>query len=315
MSEATVITVVHPAAQGEAFLAWSAQVDEAARGHPGCVSAHTSDPAAGTEWAVSQTFATEAQLHQWLDSAERTRLLADGQARGVWRKAADLVLTAGRPLPFGVAVIEHKVVAAKEAEFLASQRQLIALGAEFPGFEGACTLPHGEPGRWLAVLRFRTDHQLATWLESWQRAQMLPELRGNLTEEFAVAARSTPFGSILRVSDGETTVTPNWKTAMLVLLVLYPTVMILSRFLGPLLDQLGAEPWLALWLSQIVSVGVMTWYLMPVVTGWFRRWLDPVDGSGLRVSLIGVAVVLLTYAATLLLFASVRWLQFWDYAD
>ena len=67
---------------------------------------------------------------------------------------------------------------------------------------------------------------------------------------------------------------------MLVLLVLYPTVMTLSRFLGPVLDDLGAEPWLSMWLSQIVSVGLMTWFLMPLVTGWFRRWLDPVDGAG-----------------------------------
>ena len=34
--------------------------------------------------------------------------------------------------------------------------------------------------------------------------------------------------------------TPNWKSAMLVLLVLYPTVMLLSRFLGPIVDGFGA---------------------------------------------------------------------------
>ena len=102
---------------------------------------------------------------------------------------------------------------------------------------------------------------------------------------------------------------------MLVLLVLYPTVMTLSRFLGPVLDDLGAEPWLSMWLSQIVSVGLMTWFLMPVVTGWFRRWLDPVDGAGARVSLVGAAVVAAVYAATLTIFASVTWLQFWDYLD
>ena len=69
--------------------------------------------------------------------------------------------------------------------------------------------------------------------------------------------------------------TPNWKSAMLVLLVLYPTVMVLSRFFGPILDRVGAEPWLALWVSQIVSVSALQWWLMPTVTRPFRNWLDP----------------------------------------
>jgi hypothetical protein len=59
----------------------------------------------------------------------------------------------------------------------------------------------------------------------------------------------------------------------------------------------------------------MTWLLMPLVTGWFRRWLDPVDGAGTRLSLIGAAVVVGVYAVTLTVFASLTWLQFWDYQD
>jgi antibiotic biosynthesis monooxygenase (ABM) superfamily enzyme len=165
----------------------------------------------------------------------------------------------------------------------------------------------------VSILRFRTDHQLQAWMNSTERRDALPHLRSQLAEDFTVITHSTPFGSILRVQDGTTAVTPNWKTAMLVLLVLYPTVMTLSRFLGPALTQVGAQEWLAMWLSQIVSVGLMTWFLMPVVTGWFRRWLDPVDGAGWRVSLIGAGVVVVVYVATLTLFASVQWLQFWDY--
>jgi uncharacterized protein len=46
----------------------------------------------------------------------------------------------------------------------------------------------------------------------------------------------------------------------------------------------------------------------------FRRWLDPVDGAGARISLAGAAAVVMLYAVTLILFATVRELQFWDYA-
>ena len=159
---------------------------------------------------------------------------------------------------------------------------MVALSAAFSGFEGAALLrPDRESGR--MVVDPALSHRRATaGLDELGGAPRgaLPELRSQLTQDFSVITHSTPFGSILRVQDGITRVTPEWKTAMLVLLVLYPTVMTLSRFLGPVLDDLGAEPWLSMWLSQIVSVGLMTWFLMPVVTGWFRRWLDPVDGAG-----------------------------------
>lgn len=310
---ATAVTVLHPAPQ-EAFDPWCAQVRAAALAFGAASVQVGAVEVAGYDRAVSFTFGSEDQLHQWLDSPARAAVFEAGQGQGVWRKHADLVLSEGAALPYGVAVIDHVVEAGKEDEFRQAQRHLVEACAAFPGFEGAAVLPHGA-GRWLAVLRFRTDRQLASWLQSPQRAALLPELRSKLTEDFAVAARSTPFGSILRVADGRTEVTPNWKTAMLVLLVLYPTVMLLSRFLGPVLDGAGAPPWLALWLSQIASVGLMTWYFMPVVTGWFARWLDPVDGRGWRVSLAGALVVVVAYTATLALFASVKWLQFWDYMD
>ena len=128
-------------------------------------------------------------------------------------------------------------------------------------------------------------------------------------------ASTTAFGTTVRTDRGRILQTPNWKSAMMVLLVLYPTVMTLSRFLGPTLDRLGAEPWLALWLSQVVSVSLMQWWLMPWASRPFRRWLDPVDGSNWRSNIAGAATVLLLYLLCLTVFANVTWLQFWDYAD
>jgi uncharacterized protein len=64
-------------------------------------------------------------------------------------------------------------------------------------------------------------------------------------------------------------------------------VMLQSKFVAPVIGKLGAQPWLSVWLSQVVSVALMQWWLMPTVSSWCRRWLDPVDGAGLRISLRG----------------------------
>lgn len=80
------------------------------------------------------------------------------------------------------------------------------------------------------------------WTDPARRRDALPQLRSAITEDFTAIIHSTPFGPILRAQDGSGrhhAVTPEWKTAMLFLLVRYPTVMTRSRFLGPVLDDIG----------------------------------------------------------------------------
>jgi hypothetical protein len=314
---ATAVSLFHRVGDPAGLAAWAQGVAAAAESLPGHVRGSVSVPASGEfDGAVSSTFDSEADLHRWLDSAARATALVDGAGRGFHRKCADLILVGAAAPPTGTSVFRHQVGPGLDESFQQTQARLVALSRTFSGFEGAALVrPDAQSAEWLSILRFRTDDQLAAWMNSAERSSALPELRSQLTQDFTVLAHSTPFGSILRVQDGVTRVTPEWKTAMLVLLVLYPTVMTLSRFLGPVLDDLGAEPWLSMWLSQIVSVGLMTWFLMPAVTGWFRRWLDPVEGAGTRVSVIGAAIVAGVYAVTLTIFATVTWLQFWDYLD
>ncbi len=320
--EAMGITCFAPHGDRDGFRSWSEQLGRAAGSAPGFVADQGGvvDPGSADsralEWAVAVTFASEADLHAWLDSTERRALLDAGQAAGFYRRNADLIVVEGQPPGTGVAVFRHEVAPGREDDFVEAEGRLAQVCASFSGFEGVAVLRPVQPGgEWLSVLRFRTDRQLQAWLDSAERQRALPMLRSQLTRDFTVLTRSTPFGSILRVEDGVTKVTPNWKSAMLVLLVLYPTVMTLSRFLGPVLDGAGAEPWLSMWLSQIVSVGLMSFLLMPAVTGLFRPWLDPVQGSGWKITLVGVLVIIVVYVLTLTLFANVTWLQFWRHPE
>lgn len=313
---ASAATFFHPSPDVAAFKAWTSELLASAAKSEGFVVARISVlDHAELDWGVVITFRSEAQLHSWLDSDERARVLADGESRGYWRRTSDLVMRDGAAPPAGVGVFVHSVVQGREEEFEAAQVELTAVSSTFPGYEGTVVLPADLAGEWVSMLRFRTAHQLSSWMSSKERIEALPELRSNLTKDFAIATNTTPFGTTVRTEDGQTAMTPNWKVAMMVLLVLYPTVMLLSRFVGPLIDKAGAQPWLALWLSQVCSVTLMTWWLSPWAAIPFRRWLDPVDGRGWRIGLLGAGAVVVLYALTLAIFASVKWLQFWDYMD
>ncbi|MDT5340699.1 MAG: uncharacterized protein QOD90_6204 [Mycobacterium sp.] len=311
----TAVTIFHPAADSTGFDEWLARLRESAASAEGSLSTSASIHDADLDWAMAATFSSEDLLHRWLDGSVRQAVLEDGKSLGFWCRTTDLILGDGiEPVP-GVSAFRHDVASGKETDFRAVQDRLAAASSAFPGYQGTVLLPPETGHDWLTMLRFRTADQLADWLRSPERDQALPGLRSSLTKGFSAVSQTTPFATTVRVQGGRTLMTPNWKSAMLVLLVLYPTVMILSRFFGPVLDGLGAEPWLVLWVSQIVSVSALQWWLMPTVTRPFRKWLDPVDGAGGRISAIGAVIVAAGYALTLTLFASVTWLQFWDYRN
>lgn len=311
----TAVTVFHRRGDTAAFDTWAQDLLGSARSAPGHLGGRVSVHDAPTlDWAVAVDFSDEDAMHSWLDSPQRAHVLESGQELGYWRSSAELILSGDCPASPGVGVFRHTVAVGSDQEFQRSQAQLAAVAAGLPGYEGTTLLPADRSGDWASIVRFRTGRQLSGWMRSAERTDALSRLRSTLSRDFSAVSNTTPFGTTVRVEDGQTLMTPNWKSAMLVLLVLYPTVMLLSRFLGPVLGDVGAPPWLSLWISQIVSVTAMQWWLMRAASRPFRRWLDPVDGAGARVSAIGAAVIVAGYGVTLLVFALVRELQFWDYS-
>ncbi|MDH3026541.1 antibiotic biosynthesis monooxygenase [Gordonia alkanivorans] len=309
------LSVFHPASQA-GFADWAALLAASAADTEGCLGTDISTVTDGDfEPAVAATFVDEMACDRWVDSARRAEILREGRDLGWLPSAPALELVDGEAPPPGVGAFRHEIVPGRSAEFLAAQRELTGAASGFSGYEGTALFVDDETNTALSVLRFRTDRQLSAWVSSRERGDALDVLRSSLTHDFETMSATTAFGTTVRTDHGRIRQTPNWKSAMMVLLVLYPTVMILSRFLGPVLDDAGAEPWLALWLSQVVSVGLMQWWLMPWAAKPFRRWLDPVDGDGWRSNLAGAIAILAIYSACLALFANVTWLQFWDYMD
>ncbi len=311
---ATAVTIFHRPVGTEEFEEWVAALradGQAAAGFvESIVSVHEDDR---LDLAVAVTFHAEATLNAWLDGESRARVLADGASRGIHRASSDLVIVEGELTPPGVAVFRHDVAAGRDGEFTAAELELTTASGRFAGYEGTTVFPQDASGQWMSLIRFRTERLLLAWMESPQRVDALSSLRSTLTREFSTASHTTPFGTTVRIENGKTKLTPSWKSAMLVLMVLYPTVMLISRFLGPHFTRLGAQPWLSMWLSEVASVSALQWLLMPFAARRMRTWLDPVDGAALGVTVRGAAIVGAVYVLTLTVFASITWLQFWDY--
>lgn len=311
---AIAVTVFHAVPGTAGFDAWLAELIESATQAQGFVAASPSvHDDEQLDWALGVSFSGLPSLTEWLDSPGRRKVLEDGQTRGFWQKTSDVVIGDGRPPPGNVGVFEHEVVPGMESDFLAAQEKITSASAPFPGSEGTVLFPPALTGQWMSVVRFRTGRDLGTWMRSTARADVLPEVTASLTRNFTQSGRIAPFGATVRTEDGLTEITPGWKVAMLVLLVVYPTVMTLTCFVAPVITGFGSPPWLTLFISQVTSTALLQWAFIPIAWRGFRRWMDPVDGRGLGISVRGAVVMVILYALVLAVFANVTWLQYWHH--
>ncbi len=92
---------------------------------------------------------------------------------------------------------------------------------------------------------------------------------------------------------GAAALPPDWKQAMIVLLVLYPTVMLLGRFLSPWLASLPLA--VSMFIGNVVSVALLTWLLMPGANRALGFWLTSTGARGRLVELRGIGMILAGY--------------------
>lgn len=286
--------------QEEAVRRWQEEVDRAAAGFAGYLGHDIAAPASG-EWTVIYRFDSGPNLMAWLDSPVRDALLS--RAAGFFDgPAARRVLIRDHDARLATVLVSHPVNPADEDEFLAWQQRVTDAERQFPGFLGA-ELFRPVPGvqrEWTALYRYDSDEHVNAWLESAERQRLLAE--GERFRDFDLRRISSPFGSWFSPpagdGDGESAGPARWKTALSVLVALYPTVVLLTLGIS---EVWGSAPlWLSLLIGNIMSVSLLTWVVMPIVTRVLRFWLVPARGRPAgRVDVTGAvaSIGFLTFAA------------------
>jgi antibiotic biosynthesis monooxygenase (ABM) superfamily enzyme len=283
------------------FRSWQTQLNRDVASFVGFLGTEVIEPVdAGNEWTIIYRFDSLASLEAWLSSATRR----DRLERGADLFAAPIrqqVLVDKRDQDPVTVVVSHRVRAGQEEAFRTFHQQMTDAEHAFPGFLGQELYPPvpGVQADWTAVFRFGSAEYLEAWLQSPQRAALLAA--GEQFKDFDVHRVSSPFGSWFSLSDGSSDAgSPStWKTALSVLVGLYPTVVLLTLGISEIWP--GADLWQSLLLGNVLSVGLLTWIVMPVVTRALRFWLAPDPRiTDRRVDVIGAAVSIafLTVAAT-----------------
>jgi len=188
---------------------------------------------------------------------------------------------------------EHRVNPEAEGAFLEAMARLFAAEAGAPGFlrhEGPTQVAEGPPLIYRSSSRWSDLDRWVGWMDSPQRRRLLEqahragggfEAHTNWRGYALWLARSAP------APQGAP---PVWKINLLVLLVLYPSVLVVAR----LLRDLPTDPATTLLLANIATVSLTGWWLVPLVQRLYGDWLERRSGGHWRwAAPLSIAAVLL----------------------
>ncbi len=301
-TSAHFLVCARPRAGAESeFAQWPPRLQKAVLAFGGSLSCEfwPPTPPDQEEWVAVMHFESVDVLRQWRTSETYRSLISEAAPLVEGARVTQLV--GGAATEFYVQnsateVIITELKPGKEAAYRDWANRIDQMEGTFPGFRGSYVQPPDPGGTvWTTLLRFDTVEKLNAWLNSPQRASLLRESE-NLVDRVLVQRVDTSFPGWVPRDPVTGKSPPSWKTAMLVVLVLFPVVMLELKFLSPHLHVLNSA--LGTLIGNMISVALVTWPLMPLAVAGLGWWMFP-EGRPRWVSIAGPAAVGLGYAIEL----------------
>jgi len=295
---------VGPGSQ-DAFTAWKGRYDTAVAKFPGYISSDIVPPDEHSDmWTMVLNFSSSAELNAWQQSKERAAVMGElfplvsgGNIGEVMKKETP---DSGQPATNVTQVILSQIKPGMEDVYRAWAARIQQAQSQYPGYRGMYLQPPAfNGGHWTTLLRFDTTEHLEAWLAAPERAKLLQESKAFIeNEELMRLATSFPGWVPINPVTGKGP--PDWKTALLILLGLYPIVVIELRFLNPILRGLDSS--LATFIGNALSVAGTTFITMPLFVRAFGWWLFVDENSSKRTTPAGLAILVGLFAAEVAFF-------------
>lgn len=169
--------------------------------------------------------------------------------------------------------ISRKVLPGHESDYEAWLRGVIAAAATFPGHMGVNVLrPSGRTdGRYVLIYRFDSWDHCNCWETSDTRADWVARLDGIVVGE-TESRRATGLEAWFDLPEVPAArQPPRWKMALVLVAVVFALVYPLQLLVLPLTTDW--PHWSRTLLIAVIQVVLMTWIVMPRVTGLLKSWL------------------------------------------
>ncbi|APW62412.1 antibiotic biosynthesis monooxygenase [Paludisphaera borealis] len=301
---------IRPGAE-DAFAAWKGRYDAVVAAFPGFNSSDVLPPGEHDDtWTILLNFDSKEHVTAWQQSGERAAILAELTPLTIGGGLGEVMQTesldAERPGTTVTQVIFSQIKPGMEDGYREWAARMQQAQARYPGYQGTYLQPPAPGGfHWITMLRFQTAEQLNAWMAAPERSAMLKEAEAFVEGE-ELLRLATSFPGWVRINPETGKGPPDWMTALLVLLGLYPVVALELLYLNPLLA--GLVPALGVFIGNVLSVAATSFLTMPFLVRNFDWWLFTDLKRSDRATAIGLAILAALFAVEILFFV---WLFKW----
>lgn len=275
-----VIKLAMSAARAEGF--WSGDLEAPAN--------------AADDWILIHRFKNEKNATAFAQSEARIKIIDELKGMAASKPVEVKEVTAVDKRADITSGIITEVKEGMEEAYFNWEYKVQCVQAKQPGYRGAYFQPPtpSKPHQWATMLHFDKPESLERWFESNERKALLEE-QVQFVHSTQIKSLQSAFPGWFPV-DAAGDPPAVWKTGLLVLLGLFPTVMLEIRFLAPILS--GLNPAVANLISLIISVAVTSYLTTPVFIQWFTWWIFPQDKSkAVETDIKGTLILAALFAA------------------
>ena len=282
------------------FLRLQEEISAAMRQAHGFIGKELIRPVPGLqdEWVSVFRFASTGALRQWMDSAERRRMIAGLEACAEGGGRLQIVAGDDEETPPVTVVFSHRVKDGSWEKFRVWRDDILREMRGWSGFLGVDVFDP-RPGiqeESVMIVRFDSATSFEGWMGSARRARLIERLEP-LVEGYTARPLGSGLGGWFAFDDAPAAPSepPRWKQILMVTLGLYPTVMLLALLIDPWLRRWVSFP-VQMLIGNLICVSLLTWPVMPWLNKRFGRWLSPATkrwGADLAGVLVIVVLLLL----------------------
>lgn len=249
------------------------------------------------EWVLIQRYCTLKQTIAWKQSRVHQDLLGEVSSTPLGNKLiiSDEISQQGSSGGV-VTVILTDVKSGMESAYWDWEMKMQMIQAKFPGYGGVYLQPptSSKSKHWTKLLRFNSPETLETWFTSKERKKLLDE-SNKFVNAIRFQQQTSSFPGWFPSTEESSNHPSRWKTAMLVLLGLFPVIMLQRRFFYP--HFVAFNPTLMIAFGTIMSVSLVTWVTNRVLIRTFNWWLLPQEVTRKKNTILGCLILACLFIA------------------
>jgi antibiotic biosynthesis monooxygenase (ABM) superfamily enzyme len=172
-------------------------------------------------------------------------------------------------------VIQHAVRPGAETEYEAWLKKIAPIAKRFPGHHGIEFIrPPGGSGTYTIMLRFDTLQHLQDWLRSGVRRELVEEAKQFFERGEKIDIKTGLEFWFTPPTPAQKHPAP-YKQFLVTLSVVFPLTLVVPWVLRPLFQAMPAVglPGVSNLLISFLTVGLMTYVIMPPYTRLLAKWL------------------------------------------